>query len=106
MKEGATKDQLNIGLPFYGQSFMGAAGPNQFHQGSDTQKWPDDEGKPQYFNIEAKWDEMVVMRDDVSHTAQAYFKDGSSYLSFDDQEAICDKVEYAIDMDLNGLSVS
>merc|ERR1712130_196967 len=105
MNGGAVKSQLNIGLPFYGQSFLGASGPNQGHQGSDLGHWSTDEGKPQYFNIEAKLDQMVVVRDDVSHTAQASFKDGSSYLSFDDQHAICDKVQYCIDEDLNGFII-
>jgi len=105
MKEGAVKEQLNIGLPFYGQSFLGATGPNQPHQGSDKGTWPDDEGKPQYYRIEAAMDQMTVVRDDVSMTSQGSFNDYPSYLSFDDQQAICDKVEYCIDNDLNGFII-
>jgi len=105
MEGGAVKSQLNIGLPFYGQSFAGANGPNQAHQGVDTANWPDDEGKPQYFNIEARLEEMTVVRDPVSQTQQAWFQDGSGYLSFDDQQAICNKVEYVLDEELNGFII-
>jgi len=102
---GATDDQLNIGLPFYGQSFAGATGPNQAHQGADKANWGEDEGKPQYFNIEAKIDQLTVVRDDLTHTQQAWFNDNSGYLSFDDEQAICDKVQYVLDKGLNGFII-
>lgn len=105
MEGGAVKEQLNIGLPFYGQSFLNANGPNQAHGGSDDIHWAEDEGKPQYFNIEAQLDQMTVVRDSVSRTQQAWFPDGSGYLSFDDQQAICNKVEYVLDEELNGFII-
>ena len=71
----------------------------------DEAHWPDDEGVPQYFNIEDRLDEMTVVRDPVTRTQQAWFNDGSGYLSFDDQQAICDKVEYVLDQELNGFII-
>jgi len=105
MNGGAVRSQLNIGLPFYGRSFADADGPNQAHSGNDKAHWPDDEGQPQYFNIEAKLSEMEIERDAVSHTQMAWFPDGSGYLSFDDQQAICDKVEYVLNEQLNGFII-
>ena len=105
LNAGAYKEQLNIGLPFYGQSFLGATGPNQKHQGSDTTSWHEDDGKPQYYNIESKSDQLKVSRNDQTMTAEAHFKSKDSFVSFDDQHAICDKVEYAIDNDLNGFII-
>ena len=102
---GAVDSQLNIGLPFYGRSFANADGPNKAHSGTDTVHWSEDEGVPQYFNIEAALDQMTVQRDPVSQTQMAWFPDGSGYLSFDDQQAICNKVEYALNEQLNGFII-
>jgi len=101
---GATKDQLNIGLPFYGQSYVGATGPNQQHQGNDKVHWGVDDGKPQYYNIEKRLGEMTQSRDDVAHTQYASFPNGG-LISFDDEQAICDKVGYVLEEDLNGFII-
>jgi len=104
-KGGAVDAQLNIGLPFYGQSYVDATGFNQQHRGNDKAHWGVDDGKPQYFNIEAKLGEMEVQRDDVSHTQMAWFPDGSGFISFDDEQAICDKVQYVQEHNLNGFII-
>jgi len=101
---GAVDSQLNIGLPFYGRSFVGATGPNQQHGGVDKVHWGVDEGVPQYFNIESKLSQMTVQRDSVSHTQMAWFS-GGGYISFDDEQAICDKVDYAQNKGLNGFII-
>ena len=48
---GGTRDKINIGLPFYGRSFLSATGLNQHHGGSDTIHWGQDEGTPQYYSM-------------------------------------------------------
>jgi len=104
MAGGATKDKINIGLPFYGRSFADAKGLNENHSGADTINWAEDEGTPQYFNIEKRLNEMISVRDEITKTQYAYFESGG-IVSFDDQRAICDKVEYAIDNELNGFII-
>ena len=106
-KGGAVDSQLNIGLPFYGQSYVDATGFNQQHRGNDKVHWGVDDGKPQYFNIETRLSsgEMEVQRDDVSRTQMAWFKDGTGFISFDDEQAICDKVEYVQVNNLNGFII-
>ena len=93
----------NIGLPFYGRSFAGSGltGLYQpFSSAADTITWSDDEGTPQYFNIAAKINQFTSIRDEQTMTQIAY---GSSGLvSYDDERAICEKTEYAMEHDLNG----
>ena len=100
---GARPDQINIGLPFYGRSFAGQ-GLTQIgdtHIGkADVATWSDDEGSPQYFNIAAKIDQFTSVRDEQTMTQFAYNHAG--WVSYDDERAICDKCEYALDNSLNG----
>lgn len=49
MAGGATKDKINIGLPFYGRSFAGATELNAPHDGADQIVWGIDDGTPQFF---------------------------------------------------------
>lgn len=103
MNGGGTPDQINIGLPFYGRSFAGPGLTNfgQAHGGSaDTATWSDDEGSPQYFNIVDKLAQFTSVRDNQTMTQIAYNIKG--LVSYDDEQAICDKTEYAMDHDLNG----
>ncbi len=104
MNGGVTKDKINIGLPFYGRSFANAKGLNEEYSGADTINWADDEGTPQFFNIEKRLYEMTSVRDEITKTQYAYFESGG-VVSYDDQRAICDKVEYAIDNELNGFII-
>jgi GH18 family chitinase len=46
---GATKNKINIGLPFYGRSFATATELNAPHDGADQVVWGIDDGTPQYF---------------------------------------------------------
>mmetsp|Transcript_3006 Transcript_3006/g.6969 ORF Transcript_3006/g.6969 Transcript_3006/m.6969 type:complete len:694 (-) Transcript_3006:40-2121(-) len=100
---GARPDQINIGLPFYGRSFAGTGltGIGDTHIGkADVATWSDDEGSPQYFNIAAKIDQFTSVRDEQTMTQFAYNHAG--WVSYDDERAICDKCEYALDHSLNG----
>ena len=38
---------INIGLPFYGRSFVGAKSLNATHDGNDKNHWFVDDGSPQ-----------------------------------------------------------
>ena len=88
-------EQMNIGLPFYGRSVKGATGMKQFHQGADDVKYHLDEGSPQYFNIVNELGRMTTYRHEKTQTQFAVFNQGGGLVSYDDPQAICDKVEYA-----------
>lgn len=114
---------LDIGLPFYGRSFKYAKALNQLHGGNDVANWPEDDGTPQFFNIHNKLKHMIQMRDNKSKTQYAYIShaeqtpggpnnvDGlaqslpEGFVSFDDERAICDKVQYAQEKALGGFII-
>ena len=61
-------------------------------------------GTPQYFNIVDKLPQMTSVWDEKTWTQYAYF-DSGGLVSFDNEAAICAKVEYAIDHDLGGFII-
>lgn len=93
MKGGASPSAINIGLPFYGRSFTVAKGLNEAHEGNDKGTWYQDDGSPQYFNIVEKLSEFTSVRHEPTKTQYAY-KESGGLVSYDDEQAICDKAEY------------
>lgn len=104
VERGAPKDKLNIGLAFYGRSFLDANELGATHGGTDDTNWKVDEGTPQYFNLVDRIDEMTVAWDEETATPFAYFDTGG-LVSYDDLQSICLKTEYAIEQDLNGFII-
>ena len=104
LRDGADKSKINIGLPFYGRSYGGATELHADFDGPDGLNWWADGGEPQYFNILDRLSDMTSLRDDVTKTQYAFFEDGG-IVSFDDNQAICDKVEYAREKELHGLFI-
>jgi len=115
---GADPSKINIGLPFYGRSFRGATGLNQEHDGkADDGMWHEDEGSPQYFNIVNKlereknpWStdqDLHVYRHEETSTQYAWYNiyGGVGLVSYDDEEAICDKTHYCMENELNGFII-
>jgi chitinase len=110
LKGGVREDQINIGLPFYGRSFLANLGTtlDGFDQtyatgAADDNTWADDEGTPQYFNIMKKISQFTSVRHEQTKTQFAYNSQG--LVSYDDELAICDKAEYAVDNDLLGFII-
>jgi len=102
---GGTRDQINIGLPFYGRSYGWASGLNQPFEGADMKHFSIDEGTPQYFNIVSKLGLMTTVRHESTKTQYGFFNDGSGFVSYDDEQAICDKTEYVLNENLNGFII-
>lgn len=103
---GGSPSAINIGLPFYGRSFLNAKDLNQPHGGTDKNNWGIDDGSPQYFNIVEKLPQMVSVRHEMTKTQFAYFDTSQGGLvSFDDEQAICDKADYCIQNSLNGFII-
>lgn len=100
----------NIGLPFYGRSFLANMGTTldgldqSYATGAaDDNTWADDEGTPQYFNIMKKISQFTSVRHEQTKTQFAYNSLG--LVSYDDELAICDKAEYNVDNDLLGFII-
>eukprot|EP00986_Skeletonema_menzelii_P015506 scaffold11920_cov91-Skeletonema_menzelii.AAC.4 len=98
---GGKRHKVNIGLPFYGRSFLKAKGLNEPHSGADKNEWGIDDGTPQYYNIVSKLPLMTQMWDEKTWTQLAYFE-GGGFVSFDNENAICAKTEFMIKHGLNG----
>jgi len=105
VSEGADKSKINLGLPFYGRSYSAATKLYESFDGADGMNWWADEGQPQYYNILDKLPDMISVRDDVTRTQYAYFEEDGGIISFDDNQAICDKVEYARSNELHGFLI-
>ncbi|KAL3809554.1 hypothetical protein ACHAXA_001828 [Cyclostephanos tholiformis] len=102
---GGLREKINIGLPFYGRSVATATGLNQTHSGTaDLSNWGIDDGTPQYFNIVSKLSGMTSVWDEKTWTQYAYFEDGG-FVSFDNENAICAKVQYAQENNLAGFII-
>jgi chitinase len=104
LSAGASPENINVGLAFYGRSFTQATGLNQPHGGADNINWQVDEGSPLYYNIMSKLSSMTSMHHELSKTQYAYFN-GGGLVSFDDEAAICDKTQYVMDNNLNGFII-
>jgi chitinase len=103
---GADISKINIGVPFYGRTFAGADRLFGPHGGSDTTNWKEYGGHAQYHEILDQVLGMISLRDDVTKTQYAYFaEDGGGLVSFDDNQSICDKVEYSMEKNYHGLFV-
>jgi len=100
-ERGAPTEKMNIGLGFYGRSFLNAKALHEPHGGTDDKTWSVDEGTPQYFNIMDQMKHMTYVWDDESMTPIAFF-DSGGMVSYDDERSICEKTAYAIDNDLHG----
>jgi len=109
---GGSPNAINIGLPFYGRSYEKAKHLNETHTGKpDETNWWQDEGSPQYFNIVNKLPDLVSIRHELTKTQYAYNpkvvdnREIGGMVSYDDEEAICDKTGYALEHELNGFIV-
>ena len=109
---GGSPSAINIGLPFYGRGFLQAKHLNETHMGKpDKTLWWQDDGSPQYFNIVNKLPDLVSVRHELTATQYAYNDAVVSgvpqggMVSYDDEEAICDKTEYALKHELNGFII-
>jgi chitinase len=104
LNEGVSQSAINIGLPFYGRSFKDAKALNETHGGNDLDTWFVDDGSPQYFNIINKLPNLTSVRHELTQTQYAY-KETGGLVSYDDEQAICDKAEYCLEHDLNGFII-
>ena len=104
LNEGVSRSAINIGLPFYGRSFKDAKALNETHGGNDLDTWFVDDGSPQYFNIINKLPNLTSVRHELTQTQYAY-KETGGLVSYDDEQAICDKAEYCLEQNLNGFII-
>jgi chitinase len=109
VQAGASKEKINVALPFYGRSFAGAfaigqeAKCNWAGDCSDTVTWQEDGGSPAYFNIYQKLPQLETIFDNETMATFAFGDAG--IVSFDDERSICLKTEYVIHQELSGVLI-
>lgn len=92
VEEGVPPEKLNIGLAFYGHTFMGCKGVNQPYEGAggDTS-----EGAYSYAQIVEmdRSGELVKSWDDIAKVPMAQ-RDQDEYITYDNERSIQIKTEY------------
>ena len=106
---GASREKINVALPFYGQSFAGAfaigqeATCNWAGDCSDKVAWQQDSGSPSYFNVFQKLSQLNTTFDNETMATFAFGNSG--IVSFDNEKTICIKTEYVIEHELGGVLI-
>lgn len=106
---GISKDKLNIGMAFYGRSFLfpnrdaKIYAPNS--KLADTLTWPEFEGAPQYFCILQDMKKFDQFWDEAAQVPYLIKKDKSSFVSYDDERSIRLKSEYVMNQKLAGVII-
>jgi len=110
VEDGASKDQINIGLSFSGHSYRGGKNMGDTCKAnwdglcSDTETWQEDGGSPQYYNIYKKMPDMALSFDLQTMTPMA--SNDKGVVSFDDPRSICLKADFAALHKLNGFIIN
>ena len=106
---GASKEKVNIALPFYGASYAGASAlgdecrKSWVGDCSDTDSWQGSKGWPPYFQLYEKLPDMNRTYD--IETASTFAYNDRGIVSFDDERSICLKTEYVIENELGGFII-
>lgn len=108
-KYGVSKDKMNLGMAFYGRSFLfpnkdaAMYAPNS--KMADTITWPEFEGAPQYYSIIEDMKKFTQHWDSAAQVPYLIKKDKSSFVSYDDEKSIRLKSEYIVNQDLAGVII-
>eukprot|EP00804_Cyclotella_cryptica_P022945 CCRYP_014974-RA/>CCRYP_014974-RA protein AED:0.06 eAED:0.06 QI:983/1/1/1/1/0.8/5/128/475 len=106
---GASREKINIALPFYGRSFSGASAlgqnctENWAGDCSDSVTWQESGGSPSYFNLYQKLPDLNITFD--IQTMSSFAHNDVGIVSYDDERSICLKTEYVIQNDLGGFII-
>ncbi|MCC6699996.1 MAG: T9SS type A sorting domain-containing protein [Fluviicola sp.] len=104
-----SRDQINLGLAFYGRSQKTNSSPALFVPSTGTADqvtFQVDEGTPMYYNYVLQQNLFDEYWDDVAKVPYALGKNGlNTFLSFDNERSIAEKAKYVIDHDLSGVII-
>ncbi|XP_060532477.1 chitinase-3-like protein 1 [Cylas formicarius] len=98
---GATKDKINIGLPFYGRSFTLLNPEN--HDLKAPVTGAGSPVSPSYFQILQGYSNWTTVWDDEQKNPYKY--SGDQWLGYDDKKSITEKVKYVLSQDFAGVFI-
>ena len=99
-------EKLNLGIAFYGRSLTGCTALHGTHSGGvDAATFADDEGMPMYYNILDKMNLFTRYWDSTAEVPYLLGNNIQTFLSYDDEESIAKKAQYAVDNDARGVII-
>jgi len=100
---GIPTSKINLGVPFYGQTYTHCTSLGSRHSGADTTHFS--RFGAFYYDIARQIDGCVRLWDDRSKTPYLVNADWGTLISYDDEESIRAKAEYVLDNNIHGLII-
>ncbi len=100
---GIPASKINIGVPFYGQTYTRCTALNESHAGPDTTHFS--RFGAFYYDIVRQLDKCERHWDGHAKVPYLVSKEWQLLISYDDEQSIRAKAEYVVDKDLHGLII-
>jgi len=100
---GIPASKINIGVPFYGQTYTRCTGLNARHAGADTTHFS--KFGAFYYDIIRHMDKCTRYWDDRARVPYLINSEWNLLISYDDEESIREKARYVLDHDIHGLII-
>ena len=100
---GIPAEKINLGVPFYGQTFARCTALNAPHAGADTLHFSSSGAF--YYDIRANLDRFTRRWDDHAKVPYLVSTDWNLFVSYDDAESIRAKAAYIVDNGIHGLII-
>jgi chitinase len=101
-------EKICLGVPFYGRSLRTRSQPG-LHVGStqaaDARTFPEDDGAPEFYNIEARQQQFRYHWDSLAQAPFLLRHSSNTFVSFDDERSVARKGRYIREHGLAGAVV-
>jgi chitinase len=95
--------KINLGVPFYGQTYTHCTALNTRHTGADTTHFS--RFGAFYYDIKRQMDKFIRRWDDRAKVPYLVSREWDLLVSYDDEESISAKARYALDANVRGLII-
>jgi chitinase len=100
---GIPASKINIGVPFYGQTYTNCTSLNNSHNGADTTHFS--RFGAFYYDIVRHIDKCTRYWDERAKVPYLVSKEWKLLISYDDEESVRAKAQYVVDNNLHGLII-
>lgn len=100
---GIPASKINLGVPFYGQTFASCATLNSPHTGADTTHFSTHGAF--YYDIVGIMDHFTRSWDDRAKVPYLVSKEWNMLISYDDEESVGQKAQYVLENKARGLII-
>ncbi len=102
---GVPPEKINIGLAFYGHALAGCTALYGPHSGYDRLTFPEESGRPRYYNILKRKDLFNYHWDDGVKNPYLLGKEIDTFVTYDDPRSVGYKARYAADNNAMGVFI-